>query len=402
MVVAVLEPDGQAASPRAGDTVFVKDLHSAQHGWAVYHPESRIRARVFSRSGEDCIWEGATAVRLVNEAIARRRRQPGVLSRWKGEGGWRLCFGEADFLPGLVMDVFGPMLVVQINSVAGEKVAVEAACGAARNLGTIHRIVLRRDSPVRELEGLPVLEAPAELTDQNPGDPWRRTAESPVQDQDPIPVVMDSGEVLLADVVSGQKTGLFLDQRHNRLTLASSWKDASVLDMHCHVGGWALSALAQGAKSAVGVDSSAAAIFLARQAAALPANEPFGRHAQFEKGDDLEWMRRAVEDGRSFDVIVLDPPALAKAVRHVPGALRTHTALARQGLKLLRPGGILVQCCCSQAITQDQLEESILQAAAREGVSLHIVQRLFQPPDHPVLAGHPASEYLKGVVVRRV
>lgn len=395
MVTALIPAPGKRSTDwPAGTTVEVRDQHSSTRGWAVYNPHSRIRARVFARGPETVIWDGATACRLLEEAYARRQSGPGLLPRDPATMGWRLAFGEADFLPGLILDVLGPVLVVQVNSAAAEAVAEEVARHGARLLGTIRRVILRRDTAARELEGLGVMDGAQEL--EGPG------LEPGPADPGPVAVGMDGGFELLADGVCGQKTGLFLDQRLNRQLLAPYVADQDVLDMHCHVGGWALAAVAAGARSALGVDASEAAVDLARRAAALPANQPFGARARFEQADDLEWLRTAASRASRFGVVVLDPPALAKAARHSAGALRTHHQLARQALRLLGPGGILVHCCCSQVITPDQLEEAITQAAAREGAQLHILHRLAQPGDHPVLAGHPATSYLKGFILRRI
>jgi 23S rRNA (cytosine1962-C5)-methyltransferase len=309
--------------------------------------------------------------------------------------GWRLVFAEADFLPGLVMDVFGPVLVAQVNSAASEMVIRELVQHATELLPHLHTAVIRRDSPAREAEDLPIHQSSGW---HSLGSHQEATAEGLRQ---PIPVRMDGGSVLLADVSSGQKTGLFLDQRLNRQLVAPLARGRTVLDMHCHVGGWSLALLAAGAQAALGVDASSQAVELARQSAVLPANQPFGRHAQFEHGDDSEWLKAAVEAGRKFEVVIIDPPALAKANRHVPAALRNHTSLARHALRLIPPGGFLVHACCSQAISPQQLDEALIDAAGREGISVHLIQRLSQPPDHPILLGHPASEYLKGVVLRR-
>jgi 23S rRNA (cytosine1962-C5)-methyltransferase len=349
---------------------------------------------VFARGRDPVLWNSATACRLVDQAL-NLRRVVGALPENPGTMGWRLVHAEADFLPGLVLDVLGPVLVAQVNTAAAELVADEVVRHAARRLGTISQILVRRDSPAREGEGLPVLTEVERIAVPDSQVP------SPLGADGPWPVVLDGGSVLLADGVGGQKTGLFLDQRLNRQLVAPLARGTRVLDMHCHVGGWSLALLRAGARSAHGVDSSARAVELARASAALKANEPYGSQATFEQGDDLEWLRRAAQRGDRYDLIVLDPPALAKAARHVPGALRMHGSLARHALRLLSPGGVLVQACCSQAIRMEQLEDAILQAAAREGVALHLLHRLSQPPDHPILAGHPASEYLKGVVLRR-
>lgn len=396
------------ASPNAaaGDTVLVQDEVGYVLGWGVYNPASRLRVRIFSRQPDLAFPLSADyGYEALKRAWNRRQAIPGCLAPVSSEYAWtlgrsafRLVFSEADFLPGMVVDVFGSGAVFQLGSLASEKVVSGVLRALADYLPWVQRCVIRRNGAVRELEGLEILEHPEVLV-KGAGGEW--LADSGGWDGQ-ASVILADGTASEADLVQGQKTGLFLDQQFNRRCLKGRVEGFDLLDMHCHQGGWALAGLLYGASSAVAVDASATAVGLAKRAARLAGNQPFGTRLVVEVGDDLEWMAQAVRDQRRFHGVILDPPSLAKSGRHLDGALRMHQSLARRALELLRPGGFLVHCCCSQVVSREALEFAVAKAAAKLGKTLILEERLQQPPDHPLLSGHSESEYLKGGLWRLI
>jgi 23S rRNA (cytosine1962-C5)-methyltransferase len=292
--------------------------------------------------------------------------------------GVRLVHGEGDWLPGLVVDRYGPLLVLQATSAFVEESLDAIVPFLVERLGATS-VVARNDVAVRKHEGL------AEEVRLLHG---QRLAE----------VVIDEGGVRhVVRPFTGHKTGFYLDQRPARALVRQLAKGKRVLDLFSYQGGFALSALAGGAVSALAVDQSEPAL----QQATLGAQQNGLAGLATHCGDVFDFLRAQRERNQQFDLIVLDPPAFAKSRREVEGAERGYRDLNRQALRLLAPHGHLLTCTCSHHVTLPRFEEVVRQAAA--GLPFHVLlrQRLGAGPDHPVPIAHPESEYLKVLLLQR-
>ncbi len=362
-------PDGE---PAPGDTVYVYDQNNRFVGSAIYNPHSRIRARIFSLTRR--MFDQAYVKEMIEKAIATRR-QLGLLTE-----SCRAIFGEGDGLPGLIADKIGDYLVIQPLTYAVNR-HLSFIVDQLNNQLAPEGIVVRTDVPIRAKEGLTV-EPPA------------------IHGNVPERVeIREEGSVLFANPSGGQKTGLFLDQRLNRAAMKPFCEGARVLDLFCHVGGWAMRAARYGAAEVVGVDSSESALDLAR--AGATANG-FG-NVTFVEDDVFEYLRKIdAEPENHFDIIVCDPPAFAKTRSHYEEAFRAYLSLNYLVMKKLRPGGVLITCSCSQAVSAMEFNEAILTSARNARMQFQILERRGAPQDHPVLLGLPESEYLKCFVMKRV
>ena len=316
------------------------------------------------------------------EAFFRARLDAAIAARaglLGPEHGARLVYAEADRLPGLVVDRYADVLVLQVTSAFVEESLDAIVPYLAERLGAAS-VVARNDVPTRKREGLP------EQVELLHG---ARRAEVEVLEGD----VRHTARPL-----SGHKTGFYLDQRPARALVQSLAKGKRVLDLFCYQGGFSLHALRGGAVSALAVDQSEDALGQAGQDAAR--NGLAGLETRC--GDVFDVTRALRERGESFDLIVLDPPAFAKSKRELPGAERGYRDLNRQALRLLAPHGQLVTCTCSHHVTAPRFEELVRQAAAGLPFRVALRQRLGAGDDHPALVTHPESEYLKVLRVQRM
>lgn len=354
-----------------GETVFVYDRKNKFLGSAVYNEASRIRARLFSLERET--FDDAYVERAITAAVERRR------AFFALDDSYRAVFSDSDFLPGLIADRIGNVLVVQLLTLAIDR-RRERALDALRRKLPHSSVIVRTDAPVRQKEGLAVEPAQVE------GDVAAATA------------VRQDGFTVYADPLAGQKTGLFLDQRFNRRLIAPWCGRARVLDLFCYVGAWSFTAARAGAKEVVAVDSSAPALDMARRG----AEENGFAQIRFECGDVFDYLGSAGLRSERYDVIVCDPPAFAKTRKQVKEALRAYLTLNYRTMRLLAPGGLLATSSCSQHVGRDEFE-TVLELAARNArMRFHVVARGTQAPDHPILPDLPESEYLKCVLLRRV
>jgi 23S rRNA (cytosine1962-C5)-methyltransferase len=296
-------------------------------------------------------------------------------SFYPGEESFRLVFGESDGLPGLVVDRYGGVLVYQATTV-GMAGIEEMMRELMVDLFKPSALVFRNDSPSRAFEGL-ALE--------------KGTARGNVSGN--IPVRIDGIEYLV-DVLGGQKTGMYLDQRDNRRATIRWMKDKRVLDLFCYNGAWSLSAVAGGAAEAIGVDQSADAVEQARRNAEING---FGDRTSFFAADVFDYLKRTPRS--SFDVIVLDPPAFAKTKSAVADARKGYTDLNRRALLALKPGGILITCSCSYHMSEELFRDVLISAGQASGKKLRMLQSRGQSLDHPVLLAMPETRYLKCLVV---
>ncbi len=359
--------------PGPGAVVRVEDHSRAFLAWGHHSPHSQIRVRLLSWR-EDQFPDGAWLRAFLVGALARRESlsSPG--------GACRLVYGEADGLPGLVVDRFGPHLVLQAGSAGMDALKQQAARMLMELVDGVHGVYERSEMEARKLEGL----GPAQgvLCGEEP----------------PVPLmVAEDGLTLAVDVKGGQKTGCFLDQRENRAATALFARDAEVLDAFCYTGGFALHCLAQGAKSALLVDSSAGALAGARVNLSL---NRFSDRAEQVQGDVFEVLRTLHGQGRCFDLVILDPPRLAPTRAQAEKAARAYKDANLWAMRLLRPGGMLATFSCSGGVDAAFFTQAVAWAALDAGREVRIVRRLGQPADHPVLLSFPESEYLKGLVCR--
>jgi 23S rRNA (cytosine1962-C5)-methyltransferase len=305
-----------------------------------------------------------------------------------------LCFSEADELPGLVADKYGELVILQLLAKGLDSAAVRETCVRVLREELSPKAILERPDPrVRELEGLA---AP------NPAPLFVADAAAPaVSTQFRL-----NGLVFEFDANSGQKTGAFLDQRANyaaaaewarKLGVANRDGGGRALDVCCYQGGFALH-LAQGCAQVTGIDASRASLEVAEKN--FEANRAnLVAQVEWVEGDAFEILRGWSDAGEKFDAIVLDPPAFAKSLRAVEGALRGYKELNLRVLKMLRPGGLLVTCSCSHHVGWTELEASVASAAADAHRRVRLLERRGAAPDHPVVLNLPETEYLKCLVL---
>lgn len=319
----------------------------------------------------------------LREAFRRR------LVRSAGGAPMRLVFAEADLLPGLVVDLYPPYAVVQ-SSTAGMdlmlsvlETRVPEAYAEVFGMA-LEGMVLRGDSGARRLEGLEVFRRVCF------GDP-ALLAEV---------VVLEDGVRYVADLVSGQKTGFFLDQRENRRFLGSWMREravADVLDLYCYSGGWGLRALVEGAGRVTFVDQSREAFALLEKG--LDASDLPRTRADLVQADVFEFLREAEP---RYDAVVADPPAFVKSRKNLPQALKAYLKLNRLAWRRLRPGGVLFSCSCSHLLAEADFMGLLAQAVAKESGLAQVVYRGCQPADHPVLLSMPETAYLKCIGLRKL
>jgi 23S rRNA (cytosine1962-C5)-methyltransferase len=367
--------------------VPVADSRGMLLGTALYSPTSQIALRLVSRTSlDEAAWLQLLETRL---RAAIRRRRP-LLD--KQTNACRLCFSEADELPGLVVDKYGDLVILQLLAKGLDSAAVRESCVRVLREELAPSAILERpDARVRELEGL---SAPSQET-------LYAKADAVVSTEFRL-----NGLTFHFDANSGQKTGAFLDQRANyaaaaewarRMGFASRDAGGRALDVCCYQGGFALH-LAQVCAQVTGIDASRASLEVAERN--LLANRSrLAAQVDWVEGDAFQILRDWSDAGESFDAIVLDPPAFAKSLRAVEGALRGYKELNLRALKMMRPGGLLVTCSCSHHVGWSELESSVASAAADARRRVRLLERRGAAPDHPVVLNLPETEYLKCLVL---
>jgi 23S rRNA (cytosine1962-C5)-methyltransferase len=369
-------------SPAAGETVAVRSHDGKWLAWAAYSPSSTLRARCWSFVEADRIDASWLAAR-VREAVARRAHLAAA------SDALRLVFGEADGLPGLVADRYADQLVVQFQA-AGVEAHREALLDALVAATGCANVFDRSDSAGRTREGL----APAFGV--------ARGAEPP-----PRIAVREHQRRSWVDVRAGHKTGYYIDQRDNRELSAELAKRArtqqgravTALNCFCYTGGFSV-ALAAGADGVLSIDSSAEALALARENWRL--NGLPEAAGQWQSANVFDALRALRADGRSFDLIVLDPPKFAASHHHVERAARAYKDINLSALRLLAPGGYLLTFSCSGAIGIELFQKIVAGAVIDAGVEAQLLRRLAAGEDHPLRMTHPEGEYLKGLLLRRL
>lgn len=361
--------DAAAKALPPGSLVRFAAHDGRELGTGSFHPHNLICGRVFDRAAVtiDAVWFAARLQR----ALALRERLYNVPY-------YRLAHAEADGLPGLIIDRYGDCLAVQLNSAGMDRLRNEIIA-ALQDVLQPATIVLRNDGGSRALEGLP-----AEVTVARGAMPealW----------------LQENGLHFVADMASGQKTGWFYDQRDNRALVAGYCRDAQVLDVFCHSGGFALNAARAGATMVTGVDSSAPALQCAARAA---ERNGLAATVQWQRGDAFAVLADYATQGQLFDMVITDPPAFIKSRKDIAAGTRGYRKLIRHAAALVRPGGLYFMASCSHHLTLESLTEQLaagLADAGREGQILHTV---FAAPDHPLQPQVPESAYLKGQLLR--
>lgn len=353
-----------------GDIVIVHDFDGYGLGRGFINRHSKIRIRMMTRHQDQEIDEAFLRMRVKN-AWDYRKKTVDTAS-------CRVIFGEADFLPGLVVDKFEDVLVVQSLALGIDRLKQEIIRLLIEEMEKdgihIRGVYERSDAKVRKQEGM-------ELYKGFIGPEF-----------DTEVAIVENGVKYLVDVKDGQKTGFFLDQKYNRKAIWPLCRDAKVLDCFTHTGSFTLNAGMAGARSVLGVDASELGVEQARKNAALNHLED---RVTFQCADVFELLPELEEKGEKFDVVILDPPAFTKSRSSVKNAVKGYREINLRGMKLLKDGGYLATCSCSHFMTPELFTQTIGQAARNVHKRLRQVEFRTQAPDHPVLWAADESYYLK-------
>lgn len=364
----VLDRRTKALPP--GTLAILEDAERRQMGLVAVNPLSKIACRMLDANAGAVVDQAWFADRIRFALDLRERLYDAPF--------YRLVHAEADGLPGVVIDRFGDVAVIQPNAAWAESL-LEPLVAALVDVTGVATVVKNATGRARGLEGLD--EETVVLRGRIDG---------------PVPVPMN-GAIYMADVLGGQKTGLFYDQRPNHAFAASLAKGQDVLDVFAHVGGFALAALAHGARAALAVDGSQAALDLAVLGAeAGSVGDRFG----VIKSDAFKAMETLGAEGRKFGVVICDPPAFAPTKQALDAGLRAYERVARMAAGLVEPGGFLILCSCSHAADLTQFRASCTRGIGKAGRSGQIVHTGFAGPDHPLLPQLAESGYLKAMVYR--
>ena len=362
--------------PARGDTVAVKDVGGKTLALAAYSPNSQIRARAWTFDPSVEV-DARFLRRRLESALALRAALPAA----RHTNALRLVHGESDGLPGLVVDRYADVLVAQFLA-AGVERWREPILDALAELTGCEAVFERSDADVRRLEGL----AP-QLGFVRGNRAAARCA------------IVEYGLDFHVDVEQGQKTGFFLDQRDNRQRVRALAAGREVLDGFCYTGGFSLAALAGGAKRVLALESSAAALAVAREN--LAANPLEASRASFERADVFARLRELRDRGARFDLVVLDPPKFAPTAAQAKNAARAYKDINLLAFKLLSPGGLLASFSCSGGVSRELFQSILAGAALDAGVEAKIVERFGAAADHPVALEFPEGDYLKGFLLLR-
>lgn len=353
-----------------GDIITVEDFDGFFLGYGFINTKSKLTVRILSRK-KDTVIDDAFLESRVQKAWDYRKE---VIDT----GSCRLLFGEADFLPGIVVDKFEDVLVVESLALGIDKLKpkiVEAIKKVLAKDGiTIRGVYERSDAKVREQEGM-------ERYKGFIGEPFDTRVE-----------ITENGVKYIVDVEDGQKTGFFLDQKNNRAAIQKLCKDKKVLDCFTHTGSFALNAGIAGAREVLGVDASELGIAQAGENAALNHLED---RVSFVCADVFELLPELESKGERFDVVILDPPAFTKSRSSVKNAVKGYREINIRGMKLVEDGGFLATCSCSHFMDPELFKKTIAEAARGAHKRLRQVEFRTQAPDHPILWAADSSYYLK-------
>lgn len=364
------EIDTVLGSYENGDVILVHDFDGYPMGVGFINDHSKIRVRMLSRD-ENVTIDKDFWMERVKKAWEYRKKVVDT-------GSCRLIFGEADFFPGLVVDKFSDVLVVQSNALGIDKwkeLIVECIkeCLAEDGIN-IRGVYERSDAKVREQEGMERIKGFI-------GEPFNTSVE-----------IIENGVSYVVDIKDGQKTGFFLDQKYNRAAVGRLCEGADVLDCFTHTGSFALNAGRNGARSVLGLDASDLAIHQATFNARMNGLQDT---VQFACADVFDMLPAFEKKGKQFDVVILDPPAFTKSKSSVKNAIKGYREINMRGMKLVKDGGYLATCSCSHFMTYELFTETIAQAAKSAHKRLRQVEFRTQAPDHPILWSAGESYYLK-------
>ncbi len=362
-------------NPGLGETIAVHDVQGQFLAWAAYSPNSQIRSRIWTWDENQAIDQSFFRERI-SAAIKLRETQ---INSSKTNA-YRLIHAESDNLPGLIVDRYDNALVMQILS-AGIERWRENIVEILVDLIHPDCIYERSDVAVRELEGL----------NERTGILFGELPQQPM-------MIKENDLKFWVDLATGQKTGFYLDQRDNRQFCRGIAHDKSVLNCFAFTGGFSVYALAGGAESVLSIDSSEEALAFARENIAL--NNLSQEKCDWIVGDVFEELRLLRDQGRQFDLIILDPPKFAPTASQAQKAARGYKDINLYGFKLLKPGGILMTFSCSGGIDAAFFQKIVADAALDAEVDAKILYRLGQSPDHPTHLAFPEGTYLKGLVIR--
>jgi 23S rRNA (cytosine1962-C5)-methyltransferase len=357
--------------PVGSIVTLIREFDKKPFALALYNPNSLISARILLRNTAATIDKDFIKQRIA-EAAARRKQ---LLNE---RNAVRLVHSESDLLPGLVIEKYGTLFTFQIVSAGMEEFKAEII-DAIKELFSPEAIIEKNSSHLRKLEGLDELEqlvfgskTDTEITDR-------------------------AGTTFSVSLLQGQKTGFYLDQMDNRPTIRRYIsKDSSVLDLFCNDGGFALNAALAGAKSVIAVDASEEAL---KNLAKNIASNSITSEIKSVKADCFDYLK---SNEQTYDLIVLDPPSLAKSKKHIATAMKAYTDLHRQAIRRLNPGGIIATASCSHNVSRGDFLETIRNAAGIEKKTAVILEEHGAAPDHPVLITMPETEYLKFFVIQIV
>lgn len=354
-----------------GDIISVKDFDGYPMGWGFINPNSKITVRMLTRDSGAVIDDAFLEMR-VRSAWEYRKKTVDTSS-------CRVVFGEADFLPGLVIDKFEDVLVVESLALGIDRLKPEIIDILKKVLAEdgikIRGVYERSDAKVREQEGMQRFKGFI-------GDRFDTSVK-----------IVENGVKYIVNVEDGQKTGFFLDQKYNRLAIQKLCRGAKVLDCFTHTGSFALNAAIAGAQSVIGVDASEVGIAQARENAELNG---VSDRVSFEVADIFDFLPELEAKGEKFDVVILDPPAFTKSKDTIKKAVKGYREINIRGMKLVKPGGFLATCSCSHFMDTELFLKTVREAAQGAHVTLRQVESRTQSPDHPVLiCGNETSFYLK-------
>lgn len=364
-----VQMDAAAKALTPGSLVTVKTADGRSLGVATFNPHTLVAARLLDRDA---------GRRIDREFLVKRlKRALAIRERLYDEPFYRLVHAEADGIPGAVIDRFGEVVVAQLNTAGMMRLEPELLAALQAVLAP-KAIVLRNDSPARALEGL--------------AEDVRLAAGS----LDAAVEVRENDARFEVDLLGGQKTGWFYDQRDNRRFMARLAKEARVLDLYCFVGGFAIEAAVAGAAAVTGVDRSEPALALAARSAALNG---IGEHCLFRRGEAFGELQTLASAGERFDIVIADPPAFVKSKKDLGPGLRGYRKLARLAAGVVAPQGYLFLASCSHNVTPEDFWEAVRRGLEDASRSARLLRSAGAAPDHPVHPHLPESAYLKAVVL---
>lgn len=352
----------------AGDLVQVLDHRGRFIAQGHWNPHSPIAIRVLT-------WNNERVDRAFFERRLRRALEFRKPLNQRTEA-VRLVNAEGDLLPGLIVDRYGPILAVQVHTWGMERIK-EDIISCLDTLFAPKAIYEKSDHQARQREGLKPYEGPLKGNVEG------------LQEINEFPFKF------LVDIQGGQKTGFYLDQRDNRQLILYLAKGKKVLDCFCYTGGFTVAALKGGAKFVKAVDSSVSALSLARENVLLNGLDI--SRCDFQKADAFEFLR---EEHERYELVILDPPPFARSREEVPQALKGYEEINYLAMRLIRKGGLLLSCCCTQRVSLEEFNEAIFKASQRLGRPIQLLSSSRAPCDHPVLFSHPEGNYFKALLLR--